>query len=361
MKMPCIQIPPSKPNIRQKDLDAVKEVLESGMIASGEQVRLFEDEMSAYVGLRGGIATSSGTSAIHLALNALGIGQGDEVIIPTYVCASVFSAVNYTGAKPVLADVELNGFNISPESIAHKISKRTRCILVPHMFGSPARIKEILEIAGESGIRIIEDCAQSIGSLIGGRKLGSFGDMAVCSFYATKVFTTGQGGMVLTGSHELLEKCRDLMKYDGRANYKVSYNYSLTDFQAALGRSQLKDLNEFIKRRREIAGIYDDVFYDLGVRPMRPKDSIYFRYISDTSDLDAYILKARKLGLFCGKPVFKPLHYYKEIQSSFGEDFKGFPNSDRAYGRLLFIPDYPAMSDEMVEYACGIIKTLWTA
>jgi len=174
-----MRIPHSRPSINEEDINKVVSNLRSGKISSGEEVKLFEQEISKYIGVLGGIGVNSGTNALHLALNALDIKPGDEIILPSYVCASVLSAINYTGAKPVFADIEPNGYDIDPESAANKISKNTKAILVPHMFGTPANLDKFLEL----NVPIIEDCAQAIGAEYKGEKVGSFGILFWNSIY----------------------------------------------------------------------------------------------------------------------------------------------------------------------------------
>jgi len=346
-----MRIPHSKPSINEDDINAVVSNLRSENIASGEEVKLFEQEVSKYIDNRilGGVAVNSGTNAVNLALKALNIKEGDEVIIPSYLCASVLSAVNYTRAKPVFADIESEGYNLDPKSTAEKITKNTKAIIVPHMFGTPVHLDSFLEF----DVPIIEDCAQAIGARYERKRVGSFGILSTYSFYATKVLATGQGGMVLTTSKELLEKLRDLTKYDGRDNYSVSYNNSLTDFQAAMGRNQLKRLEFFIRVRKEIAGIYNKIFKEVGQVLPKTENSIFFRYIVEVENLDAYIKEMRKLGVDCAKPVFKPLHQYFNLNEK-------FPNTERAYNKAISIPIYPSMKDNEIEQVCDAIREVWS-
>jgi dTDP-4-amino-4,6-dideoxygalactose transaminase len=342
-----MRIPHSRPSIDEKDISSVNANLESRLIAYGNEVSLFEQEMSSYVGVRGGVATNSGTNALHLALKALNIKPGDEVIIPSYVCNSVLSAVKYTGAKPVLADIESKGYNIDPKSVAEKLSNNTKAVVVPHMFGTPAKLDELLEL----GISIIEDCAHAIGADYKKRKVGSFGISSICSFYATKVMTTGHGGMVLTDKKEILEKLKDMTTYDAREKYDVSYNYEMTDFQAALGRSQLKKLDSFIKRRRDIAKIYDDVFKRFEQLIPEVDGSIYFRYVLEVDYADDYVEAMRSHDVHCAKPVFKPLHQYF--------DDGNFTNTDRAATKAVSIPIYPSLTDDEIKYVTFAIDSVW--
>jgi len=340
-------IPHSRPTISKEDVNSVADNLISGQIASGKETALFEKEMSEYIGLLGGVATNSGTNALHLALKAIGIKPGDEVVLPSYVCASVLSAVNYTGATPVLADIESNGYNISPESAGKKISKKTKAILVPHMFGTPANLDKLLAL----GVPIIEDCAQSVGSEYNGKKAGSFGDVSVFSFYATKLITTGQGGMVLTNSPKLLENLANLTKYDELEEYRIAHNYELTDFSAALGRNQLKQLGAFIKKRNEIAKIYDAAFEKTGKIGRLSKEGICFRYVVEVDNPDRFIGAMKKYGVNCAKPVFKPLHQYFGLSKA-----QEFPNTERAMNRAVSIPIYPSLTEPEIMQVLNAIK-----
>ena len=220
-------------------------------MVQGKKVLEFEAKVSRYLGVKAGVAVNSGTSALHLALLALNIGPGDEVMVPSFVCSALLNAVSYTGASARIVDVKADDFNISPVEVKKKLNKKVKAIIVPHMFGYPADLKELLSF----GVPVIEDCAQSIGADYRGRKAGSFGVLSICSFYATKVMTTGEGGMVLSNQTKILDRIRDLRQYDHALNFQTRYNYKMTDFQAALGLSQLQRLPEFIKRRKQIAQI----------------------------------------------------------------------------------------------------------
>ncbi|MBI5682451.1 MAG: DegT/DnrJ/EryC1/StrS aminotransferase family protein [Deltaproteobacteria bacterium] len=186
-------IPHSKPTIEKEELSAVSDVLSLGQISQGLQVKEFERHFEEFFGLKKAVAVNSGTSALHLALIAVGVKTGDEVVIPSFVCTALLNAVNYIGAVPVIADINEEDFNLSPGDTKKRITKKTKAIIIPHMFGTPCN-----EIHGfkDIGIPIIEDCAQSIGAKISGHYVGTMGDVSTFSFYATKIMTTGEGGMV---------------------------------------------------------------------------------------------------------------------------------------------------------------------
>lgn len=342
------RVPHSRPTIAAVDIQAVGEILASGRLADSAQVALFEDELASYIGQTGGVATNSGTNALHLALLSLGRNGRDEVIVPSYACTAILNAVEAASLRPVMADINGDDCNISRAAARRALTDRTKAIVACHMFGDP--IQDIGDLVG-LGVPVIEDCALSVGAEIGGRKVGSFADLSVFSFYATKMLATGHGGMVLARSESMLSTLRDLTQYDNRAEYRPSFNFRLTDFQAALGRSQLRRLDEFIARRRRIAALYDERLNsarDMAVTA-RSGESVYFRYLAQVEDADAWTRTMHRRGVDCQKPVYKPLHQYV------GLDPRQFPNAERAYKHNVSIPIYPALSQEEVEHTIRVI------
>ncbi|HDD43629.1 MAG TPA: aminotransferase class V-fold PLP-dependent enzyme, partial [Candidatus Desulfofervidus auxilii] len=242
----------SKPTIEIDDIKAVKKILESGMIAEGEKVKELENKLCNYIGGLKAKATCTGRSALVLGLWTLGIEEGDEVILPTYVCHSVMDAVVFVGAKPVIVDIG-DDYCVDPEEVKKHITSKTKVITVVHIFGISAKIKELKKIAEEKSLYLIEDCAQAIGGEVDGRKLGSFGDISFFSFQATKVIATGEGGMLLVNNFDLLENFMKVIKIKG--NF-----FRMSDIQAVLGLNQLNKLEDFIRKRREIAKRYIELF-----------------------------------------------------------------------------------------------------
>lgn len=348
-------IPHSRPTLDESDYRAVIEVMRTGYISQGEKVGEFEEKLSSYIGVKGGVATSSGTAALHLALLSLGIKEGDEVILPSYVCTAPLNAIYYTRAKPVIVDINEEDFNLSISEVKNKLTNRTKAIIVSHMFGQPADMAAILNI----GIPVIEDCAHSIGAsykkteyqnirVSEYQKVGSFGLLSVFSFYATKMLASGEGGMVCSNDKELLSKMNDLREYDERDDFKVRFNYKMTDIEAILGLNQLKKLPAFISRRKEIAEKYNKAFSGHNFTVPSIGKSIVYRYvIRIEGDVETYINGIRDKGVDCRKPVHKPLHQY------FG--LKNFPVAERIYKCALSIPIYPSLTDEEVKY---IIETI---
>ncbi|MDO9566921.1 MAG: DegT/DnrJ/EryC1/StrS family aminotransferase [Candidatus Desulfaltia sp.] len=340
----------SRPTLDQNDFDSVLDVLKSGHLAQGEQVAGFEEALSSFAGVRNGVAVSSGTAALHLSLLALGVGNGDEVIIPSYVCCALLNAVKYVNAVPVIADIDRFTFNIDTSDIKKRITGKTKAIIVPHMFGLPADIDEILSL----GIPVVEDCAQSIGSKYRGRYTGSFGVCSIFSFYATKMLATGEGGMILSDDDRLAGILRDLRDYDEKDGYSVRYNYKMTDIQAALGISQLKKLPSFIERRKEIAGLYNRALNEISFpvpATFEGREHIYYRYVLLLDDSSVFIENMLKMGIECRRPVFKPLHEY------FG--LSGYPVTREVMHRAVSIPVYPLLGDEEThKISAGIVDRL---
>ncbi len=344
-------IPHSRPTISQEDIKAVCDVLESGAIAQGEAVKEFEGSVASFVGVKGGSAVNSGTSALHLALVALGVKAGDEVILPGYLCVAPLNAVRYVGATPVFSDINPGTGNIDAERTKAVASEKTKAIIVPHMLGQPVRMEGFREL----GIPVIEDCAQSIGARYKGQCVGSFGDVAICSFYATKVITTGEGGMVLSDNEEVLETIRDLRDYDEKTPYMTRFNYKMTDMQAALGITQIRRLPDFIAKRSQIADFYNHVLADLPVRlPFKATgcEPVFYRYVLRIgSDVEDFIKSMAEFNVVCRRPVYRPLHQLF--------DQTGLKNTDLIWNDSVSIPIYPMLTDqEKEQVALSVKKTL---
>jgi perosamine synthetase len=339
-------IPHSRPTIGPDDIQAVGAILQSGHIAQGDQVQLFEEAVASFLARKGGVATNSGTSALHLALLVLGIGPGDEVLLPSYTCVALLHAIRYVGATPRVADIDLREYNLSPREARRYLTPRTRAVIVPHMFGLPVDLDPILSW----GIPVIEDCAQALGATYRGRRAGGLGVISVCSFYATKVLTTGEGGMLLSDSEILLRRARDLRDYDGRATLGTRFNYKMTDFQAALGLSQLRLLPEFLNRRQALARRYTHALQLSRVRlpeVVPGRTHIFYRYVIGVDNAGDLARRLRIRGIECKPPVSRPLHGY------LGQD--GCPTTEAAIRTALSIPLYPSLSDADADRIMGAV------
>jgi len=344
----------SKPTITEEDINAVSKVLASGEVASGRIVEKFENKFSKYIGIKYGVATSSGTDALHLALLTLGIGHGAEVIIPSYVCTSLLNAINYTGAMPCLCDINQDDFNINISDIENRITRRTKAIILPHMFGCPCDIEKAIDL----GIPIIEDCAQALGARYNGKMVGSFGVISVFSFYATKLITTGYGGMAVTNSEKLYNKMKDLREYDNRKNYIIRYNYKMSDIQASMVLTQLRRFPAFIARRKEIAEFYTKnlLWYNNNFefpKSKRGKEHIFYRYIIKTHGRAKEFFKCLyKMGIESKSPVYKPLHQYLGLSNN------KFPNTTEAMKSAVSLPIYPSLSNKEVKMVIEAVKRM---
>ena len=303
-------IPHSKPTIDGREARAVARVLRDGQLGCSGEVDAFERALHRLVGVRYAFAVNSGSAALHLSLLSLRIGEGDSVILPTYCCAAVMNAVKYTGAKVILSDVEESSYNIGVRFVKKVFTRSVKAIIVPHIFGLAADIEELRSF----GVPIIEDCAMAIGGKLDGRRLGSLGDVSVCSFYATKVMATGLGGEVLTNNRAIANTILDLTQYDNRDDYKVRYNYGIGAISAAIGKIQLQKLPQFLKRRREIAEFYYSELAGLPLSlPLYRGDGshIYYRFVINIGrNVGEFIEFMKRRGVECKRPVYKPLHTY---------------------------------------------------
>ncbi len=321
-------IPHSKPLLGDEEVRATTRVLGSGRIAQGAEVTAFEEEMADFLGRRHAVAVNSGTAALHLALLALGVGEGDTVTIPSYACSALPQAVGWCGAKARLADAGADyNADLSPMGAGCKAS------VVTHLFGATAPLG--------NAARSIEDIAQSLGGYTG-RK----GICAVASFYATKMMTTGEGGMLFTDDDALAEEARDRRDYDNRDDWKPRYAYKMTDMAAAMGREQLKRLPRFCARRLALAGRYDAALAGLPLQLPQGGDHVYFRYVVSTPERDALMGYLAERGVEAKRPVHRPVHHF------LGGDF---PGAERAHREALSLPLYPALTDaEAVQVADAV-------
>lgn len=340
-------IPHSRPTLDESDLLSVSKVIRSRRIAQGEMVEKFEKKVAKFIGVDGAVATNTGTSALHLSLLAIGIKKGDCVMIPSFVCTALLNAVKYVDANPILVDINPETYNIDIHDLKKRVKKSTKAIILPHLFGLPADIDEIVSL----GIPVIEDCAQAIGAVYKERKAGSFGRLSCFSFYATKMLSTGEGGMVVSDSKRLLNKIRDFREYDNKKNYSVRYNYKMTDIQAAMGIAQLKKLHSFLLKRVNIAKKYSSVLQGFcNVPSIRYKDRnhIFFRFpIQIQGSVSKALNFFSERGVTCARPVFKPIHKYLQID--------GFPNTDTIWSNTISIPIYPTLTDKEI---CKILDVL---
>jgi len=352
-----MQIKHSKPYINKEDIKAIAEQTKSGIHAYNGRAKEFENQFLKLIKHKYAKAVSSGTIALHLALEAMNIKKGNEVILPSYVCQSVLHAVNQTKATPILADISKNSPNISIETIQPLITKKTKAIILPHLFGIPTDIEPIIETAKKYNIPIIEDCAQSLGAKFSDGKLtGSKATISIFSFYATKIISTGHGGMILTFHQEINQKLQKLTTCGRTQFYNQAYSYNLSDIQASLGLSQLKKLPQFIKRRKEIAKKYNKEFQKLPITLTDYKTGFPFRYIIQLKNKEQKNLlkqKFKEKSIDTEEPVFKPLHRYLNLPDN------KFKNTSEFHDTALSIPIYPALTDGEMDYVIDTLKGIF--
>ncbi len=351
-------IPHSRPSINQEEIRAVTDVLQSGHLAQGAVVERFERGMAAYLGVAGGVAVNSGTMALEVALRVLGVGPGDEVILPSYVCAAPWQAVQRVGAQARLVDIEPETFQIDADLARAAITSRTRAIIVPHLFGLPADLTRLAQL----GVPLIEDCAQTLGAMEQGRAVGSVGVLTVCSFYANKLLCAGEGGMVLSNDPVLLERARALREYDGAPSLNPqATNLKMTDLQAAIGLAQLNRLPELLERRVSLARSYREALAgSSAVLPVVPvgRSHVYYRFVvriskkrSGSDELSECLGRLERQGVQCRKPVFRSLHRYLGLE--------GFSASEAAEREALSLPLYPALADEEAAQILMAMRDEW--
>lgn len=282
-------IPVNEPLLNGNEKKYLCECIDTGWISSeGPFVKEFEYKMSATVGRKYGIAVSNGTAALEVAVQALGIGEGDEVIMPTFTIISCAMAVTKLGAIPVLVDSDMHTWNMKVDEIEAKITPKTKAIMIVHLYGLPIETKQVLTLAKKYGLKVIEDAAEMHGQTYNGKSCGSFGDISIFSFYPNKHITTGEGGMVVTDNEELAERCRMLRNLCFRKDIRylhdeISDNYRFTNLQAAVGLAQLERLDEFVKRKRAMGKYYTESLREvrgitLPVEKTDYADNIYWVY-----------------------------------------------------------------------------------
>ncbi len=336
-------IPHSRPTLTDEDAERVAAVVRGGHIAQGPEVTAFEREMAGRLGVEAAVAVASGSAALELALRALGVGAGDEVIIPTYVCDALHHAVTRAGATPVLADADPLTASIALDDAKRRLGARTRAVIVPHAFGLAVDVGGFAAL----GVPIVEDCAQALGAVVGGRPAGSRGHVAACSFYATKLLATGEGGLV-AGPAARVAPARDARDYDERADLAPRFNYKMTDMQAALGRSQLRRFDAFLARRRAIAARYRARLGGAcGLPPDAGVAHVYHRFVVTVSQPVVPLLaRLAGRGVVARRPVHRPLHHVLGGR---------YPEADRLWATSVSLPCYPTLGDDEVDAVAGAL------
>ena len=318
-----VYFPVAEPKFGDAELRYVTECVLTGWVSSaGKFVTRFEEQFSEFCETKFAVSSSSGTTALHLSLVALGIGPGDEVIVPSFTFISTANAVTFTGAKPVFVDSEPHTWNINPVEIKKAITAKTKAIIPVHVYGHPADMSPILNIARKNNLAVVEDAAEAHGALYKEKKVGSFGDMGMFSFYGNKIITTGEGGMIVTDNEDLAEKMRILRDHgmDPERRYwhfVLGYNYRMTNIQAALGVGQMERIDQIVEQKRSNAALYNKGLQNIPGITLPPEatwaKNIYWLY-SILIDEEEFGMSAKELGNKLKKkgietrPLFPPVH-----------------------------------------------------
>lgn len=323
--------------------------LRSGHLAQGREVRAFEEEMAARFGARGSdaVAVASGTAALYLALLALSARSGARVLMPTYVCTALLHATRLAGAEPVIADVRDSDFNLDPARAPFE----SDVVLLPHTYGVPADPDAYAGL----GRVVVEDCAQAIGATFHGRSVGSLGRLAVFSFYATKPLTAGQGGMVI-GDKPLCQDVRDRRDYDGKHELRERFNFQMTEFQAALGRAQLRRFDTLLARRREAAELYSEAL-PAGIRrqePMAGAQPNHFRFVLRLGRAE----EARQRFAAQRIATIVPTESWELLHRQLGLRAQDFPVAETVARSTLSVPIQPALTDGERSRVAAVLRTL---
>jgi dTDP-4-amino-4,6-dideoxygalactose transaminase len=353
--VPVLDLQAQYQSIKDEIDEAVLDVMASGYFVLGPNVKALEAEVAEYVGCRHGIGVASGTDALRLSLEALDIGPGDEVITTPFTFVATANTISHAGARPVFVDIDPRTFDIVPAQIEAAVTERTKAILPVHLYGQPAEMDAIMDIARRHNLYVIEDCAQAIGAEDGGRRVGTFGDLACFSFYPTKnLGAFGDAGMVTTNDPDLAERVTVLRQQGSKTRYYhdvLGFNSRLDEMQAALLRVKLRYLDDWQSRRGQIAVRYDDLLGELDVETPFVRlgvTHVYHQYTIRVARRDELIefLRERGVGSMIYYPL--PLHLQK-MYHDLGYAEGSLPVSERAGREVLSLPIYPELTDEKVQ------------
>lgn len=355
----------AKPILGSEEKEAIAEVLDSGIIAQGPRVKAFEQGFADMCGTRFAIATSSGTTALHISLLAHGIGPDDEVLTSPFTFISSANSILFTGGKPVFVDVDPQTFNLDPAQIEAAITPRTKAIMPVHLFGLPCDMGTVMEIAERHNLVVIEDACQAHGATFKDQKAGSFGT-GTFSFYPTKNITAGEGGMITTNDEVLNERCRVIRNHGMRRRYyhdELGYNFRMTDIHAAIGLAQLGKLKQFNRQRQENAAFYNAHLRGV-ITPTVPQGytHVFHQYTIRVPDGKRDALREHLKEHDIGSEIYYPVPIHK--QSFYMEElgYKGdFPESEKAADEVLSLPVHPSLSPADLEKVVEAVNTFMGA
>ena len=359
------KIPVYQPSLTGNEKKYVNDCLDSNWISSkGKYVSLFEKEFAKYVDVKYATGVCNGTVALHLALIALGIGTGDEVIVPTLTYIASVNAIVYTGATPVFVDSLPDTWQIDPEEVRKSITPKTKAIMAVHLYGHPCEMSVLKEIADEHRLFLIEDCAEAIGSKYQGHHVGTFGDVATFSFYGNKTITTGEGGMVITNDKTIFDrvvhfKGQGLAKYREYWHDVIGYNYRMTNICAAIGLAQLEQIDKTLTKKRQIAELYQQLLHDTNFKVHPEVGDVFHSYwmvsilVSQANQRDTVREHLSEAGIET-RPVFYPVH----TMPMYSQKYQKHQVAEDIAWRGINLPSYPDLSSEQIDYICNNLKKL---
>ncbi|AVX21679.1 MULTISPECIES: DegT/DnrJ/EryC1/StrS aminotransferase family protein [Carboxydocella] len=363
-----MKIPLSAPDITEREIDMVVEVLRSGQLALGPRMIEFETRMAEYTGVKHAIAVNSGTSGLHLAVRALGIQEGDEVITTPFSFVASANCLLFERARPVFVDIEPETYNLDPNKIEAAITEKTRAILPVHVFGQCCEMDRIREIAAKYNLTIIEDACEAIGAEYKGRKAGSFGEAAVFAFYPNKQMTTGEGGIIVTDRDDIAELCRS-MRNQGRGkegrwliHERLGYNYRMDEMSCALGLAQLSRIEEIMAKREKVAQEYNMRLKELDeikIPEVKPENKIsWFVYVitlAENINRELFMHELQAEGVAC-RAYFEPIHLQPFYCETFGYRKGDFPVCEKIASKTVALPFHNNLSETEIDYVVNVIK-----
>jgi len=358
-------IPVAEPSLGEREVELVTDAVRSGWVSSiGEYVTAFEAELASRCGVADAVATSNGTTALHLALAVAGIGPGDEVIVPSLTFVATAAAVKYLGASPVLAESDAAHWCLDPEDVASRITPRTRAIVAVDLYGHPADMDALGELAAAHDLVVVEDAAEALGAVYRGRPAGGLGLLGVLSFYGNKLITTGEGGAVLVDDPALADRARLLRDHamDPNRRYwhgEIGFNYRITNMQAALGVAQLERLDEFVARKREIASVYRAGLHDvLGVSLQEEAEWATSSWWMTTLRIDAgagvgrdELAERLRADGVDSRPAFVPLHLLPHLRQE-----GALPVAEAVGSEGLSLPSSTSLTDSELAWVIGSVR-----
>ncbi len=362
MKIPLVDLYAQYQRIKPEMDAAIQRVIDHSSFILGPEVKTFENNFASFCGAPYAVGTDSGTAALHLALLLLDVGPGDEVITTTHTFIATAEVISLTGARPVLVDINPRTYNLDPARVEAAITPHTKVVLPVHLYGQPAEMDALLDIARRHKLRVIEDAAQAHGATFRDKPVGTFGDIACFSFYPGKnLGAYGDGGILVTGDAELAERARMLRNHGRRDKYEhllVGYGYRLDALQAAILDVKLKHLKKWNEQRRAHADYYTKLLSDLDVvTPFEPEHicSVYHLYVIATPHRDALLQHLKTRGIEAGIHYPIPLHL-QPVYRDLGYQPGDFPDAERAANQVLSLPMYPELTQEQIEYIAEAVR-----